>query len=111
VNRGEIWLYTFRPPDKRRPVLVLTRPEVIPLLSTVMVAPITSTIRGAPSEVVVGIEAGLKTQSAVNLDHVQTVTQDALGHYVGSLGRDQMAAVCRALAIAVACDPLGGSDA
>ena len=71
VNRGEIWLYTFKPPDKRRPVLILSRPDVIPLLSTVMVAPITSTIHGAPSEVLVGIDTGLKTESAVNLDHVQ----------------------------------------
>ena len=107
VNRGEIWLYTFRPPDKRRPVLVLSRPDVIPLLSTVMVAPITSTIRGAPSEVIVGLNEGLKRESAVNLDHVQTVAQEALGHYVGSLGREKMAAVCRRLAIAVACDPHG----
>lgn len=104
VNRGEIWLY-FKPPDKRRPVLILSRPDVIPLLSTVMVAPITSTIRGAPSEVIVGIDEGLKTASAVNLDHVQTVAQDALRHYVGRLSREKMAAVCRGLAIAVACDP------
>jgi mRNA interferase MazF len=54
VIRGEIWLYTFRPSDTRRPVLVQTRPEVMRLLRTVMVAPITSTIRGAPSEVRVG---------------------------------------------------------
>ena len=107
VNRGEIWLYTLRPPDKRRPVLVLSRPDVIPLLSTVMVAPITSTIRGAPSEIVVGIDEGLKGESAVNLDHVQTVAQEALRHYVGSLSREKMAAVCRGLAIAVACDPHG----
>jgi len=105
VNRGEIWRYTFKPPDKRRPVLVLSRPDVIPLLSTVMVAPITSTIRGAPSEVVVGIDEGLKQESAVNLDHVQTVAQAALRQYVGSLGRQKMAEVCRCLAIAVACDP------
>ena len=63
-------------------MLVLSRPDVIPLLSTVMVAPITSTIRGAPSEVAVGIDEGLKTESAVNLDHVQTVAQEALGHYL-----------------------------
>jgi len=107
VNRGEIWLYTFKPPDKRRPVLVLSRPDVIPLLSTVMVAPITSTIHGAPSEVVVGVEEGLKTTSAVNLDHVQTVAQEALRHYVGSVDQAKMAAVCRSLAIAVACDPHG----
>ena len=44
VNRGEIWMYRFKAPDKRRPVLVLSRPEVIELLHTVMVAPITSTI-------------------------------------------------------------------
>jgi len=105
VNRGEIWLYTFKPPDKRRPVLVLSRPDAIPLLSTVMVAPITSTIHGAPSEVVVGIDEGLRRESAVNLDHVQTVAQTALRTYVGRLGRRKMAEVCRCLAIAVACDP------
>ena len=105
MNRGEIWLYTFKRPDKRRPVLILSRPDVIPLLATVMVAPTTSTIRGAPSEVVVGIEEGLKTESAVNLDHVHTVAQEALRHYIGTLGREKMAAVCARLAIAVACDP------
>jgi len=60
VNRGEIWLYSFKPSNKRRPVVVLTRPEVIDFLHTVMVAPITSTIRGAPSEVAVGIDEGLR---------------------------------------------------
>ena len=103
VNRGEIWLYTFKPPDKRRPVLVLTRQEVIGLLSTVMVAPITSAIRGAPSEVPVGVDEGLKAPSAVNLDHVQTVERRQLSQYVGSLGREKMTAVCRALAIATGC--------
>lgn len=103
VNRGEIWLYTFKPPDKRRPVLVLTRQEVIGLLSTVIVAPITSAIRGAPSEVVVGVEEGLKTDSAINLDHVQTVERNRLGFFVGSLSPAKMTAVCRALAIATGC--------
>ena len=103
VNRGEIWLYTFKRPDKRRPVLVLTRQEVIGLLSTVMVAPITSTIRGAPSEVPVGIDEGLKRDSVVNLDHVQTVEQSRLRTFVGTLDREKMAAICRALAIATGC--------
>ena len=70
IRRGEIWLFSFSRPDKRRPVLVLTRPEVIELLHTVMVAPVTSVIRGTPSEVVVGVDEGLKKDSAVNLDHV-----------------------------------------
>lgn len=103
VNRGDIWLYTVKPPDKRRPVLVLSRSEVIGLLRTVMVAPITSAVRGAPSEVVVGIEEGLKARSAVNLDHVQTVEQDRLQRWLGTVPAEKMAAVCRALAIATGC--------
>ena len=103
VNRGEIWNYRFKAPDKRRPVLVLSRQEVIPLLHTVMVAPITSTRRGAPSEVSVGADQGLKYDSAVNLDHVQTVERARLVSFVGSLTRAEMAHVCRALAIATGC--------
>ena len=60
LSCGEISLYTFKSPEKRRPVLVLTRQEVIHLLRTVMVAPITSSIRGAPSEVVVGVDEGFE---------------------------------------------------
>jgi len=103
VNRGEIWLYRFKAPDKRRPVLILTRQEVIPLLHTVMVAPITSTQRGAPSEVYVGLNEGLKHDSAVNLDHVQTVERARLVTLVGSLNAMRMREVCRALAVAVGC--------
>jgi len=103
VNRGEVWMFEFSPPDKRRPVLVLTRQDAIGLLRTVIVAPITSTIRGAPSEVVVGIDEGLKRDSAVNLDHVQTVDQGLLRRYLGSLSTAKMTAVCRALVIATGC--------
>ncbi len=104
VNRGEIWLYTFKQPDKRRPIVILTRSQAIPWLQTVMVAPITSAIRGAPSEVIVGVEEGLKHESAVNLDHVQTVPKRLLQHYVGSLSSEKMAAVCQALSLATGCD-------
>ena len=100
IRRGEIWLYSFSRPDKPRPVLVLTRPEVIELLHTVMVAPVTSVIRGAPSEVVVGVEEGLKKDSAVNLDHVQTVEKTCLKKLVGTVGPEKMNDVCRALAVA-----------
>lgn len=103
-RRGEIWLYTFKPPDKRRPVVVLTRQAVLPLLRTAMVAPVTSDIRGLPSEVAVGVAEGLKHDSVVNLDRVQTVDQRRLRHYVGSLGGAKMAQVCRALAVAAGCD-------
>lgn len=76
---------------------------MIPLLGTVMVAPITSTILGAPSEVVVGLDQGLKRDSAINLDHVQTVDKKRLRKYVGHLDRKKMTRVCRALAIATGC--------
>lgn len=104
VNRGEVWRYRFKAPDKNRPVLILTREEVIGLLHTVMVAPITSTRRGAPSEVPVGPREGLKQDSAVNLDHVQTVERARLVGYVGHLGVEKMRDVCRALAVAAGCD-------
>jgi mRNA interferase MazF len=103
VNRGEIWTYRFKAPDKRRPVLVLSRQDVIGLLHTVMVAPITSTVYGAPSEVLVGTDEGLKRQSAVNLDHVQTVERARLVACVGAVTPAKMKEVCRALAIAVGC--------
>ena len=103
VSRGEIWQYRFKSPDKRRPVLVLTRQEVIPLLHTVMVAPITSVRRGLPSEVPVGASEGLKHDSAVNLDHVQTVEQAQLVAFVGSLDAAQMRRVCRGLSVATGC--------
>src|SRR6266851_3304948 len=99
IRRGEIWQYSFSRPDKRRPVLVLTRPEVINLLHTVMVAPITSTLHGSPSEVIVGIDEGLKHDSAVSLDHVQTVDKAKLARFVGTVGPQKMRSICRALAI------------
>ena len=103
IRRGEIWTYTFKAPDKRRPVLILTRQDVIGLLHTVMVAPITSTIYGAPSEVQVGIEEGLKHESAINLDHVQTVEQSRLTARLGQLSPAKLRDVCRALAVAAGC--------
>lgn len=103
VNRGEIWLYEFKHPDKRRPVVVLTRQSVIDLLHTVTVAPVTSTIRGAPSEVHVGIEEGLKHPSAVNLDHIQTVDKARLRKFVGHMSDKKMQEVCNCIDIALMC--------
>jgi mRNA interferase MazF len=60
IVRGDVRLYNFAPPDKNRPVVVLTRSSAIAYLSTVTVAPITSAIRGVPSEVVLDEEDGMK---------------------------------------------------
>ena len=104
LNRGEIWLLELPRPDKRRPVLILSRPSLIPLLHTVTVAAITSTLRGSPTEVELGIPEGLKQASCVNLCNLFTVHQSELSNFVGTVSREKMKEVCRALAIACACD-------
>lgn len=104
IGRGEIWLLHFARPDKRRPVLVLSRPALIPLLHTVTVAAITSALRGAPTEVEVGPDDGLKAVSCVNLCNVFTVRQHDLRTFVGTVSAETMRKVCRALAIGFGCD-------
>ena len=101
VSRGEIWQYAFPKPDRRRPVLVLTRQEVLEHLHTVTVAPITSTIRGIASEVVLGAEVGLKGPSAANLDHVATVPRTGLRAYVGTVPEETLEEVRQALLFAL----------
>ena len=83
---------------------MLSRQGAIALLRTVLVAPITSSAHGAPSEVALGIDEGLKHSSVVNLDHVQTVDQKQLHQFIGSISPGKMTAVCRALQIATGCD-------
>ena len=104
VNRGEIWLLDLPRPDKRRPVVVLTRPSLIRLLQTVTVATVTSTLRGSPTEVEIGPAEGLKQTSCVNLCNLFTVRQKDLKMFVGTVGPAKMAEVCRALAVANGCD-------
>ena len=101
VARGEIWQFAFPRPDRRRPVLVLTRQDMIERLVTVTVAPLTTTIRGVASEVVVGTEVGLKQASAVNLHHVATVPRAGLRAYVGTVPGEVMQRVCDALLFAL----------
>lgn len=104
LNRGEIWLLDRPRPDKKRPVLILSRPPLIEVLHTVTVAAITSTLRGSPTEVELGLDEGLKRASCVNLCHIYTVPQHELRAFVGTVDKDKMTRVCEALAIACACD-------
>lgn len=104
LKRGEIWLLDRPRPDKRRPVLVLSRPSLIQVLHTVTVAAITSTLRGSPTEVELGVEEGLKRPSCANLCNIFTVPQRELRTFVGTVGTERMARVCEALAVACACD-------
>lgn len=97
-------LCRFPSPDKERPVLVLTRGNAIPYLSRVTVAPITSTIRGVPSEVTLGMEDGMRQRCVVNLHNVVTVAQESLGRRVAQLNAVRMREVCAALSFALGCD-------
>lgn len=104
ITRGDVRLYQFAPPDKKRPVVVLTRNSAIPYLSTVTVAPITSTIRGVPSEVGLSEDDGMKASCAVNLHNAVTVSQDRLGRRVGQLSSSRMGEICAALRFSLGCD-------
>ncbi len=103
LTRGDVRLCRFPPPDKQRPVLVLTRDSAIRLLSTVTVAPITSTVRGVPSEVVLDVADGMRSRCAVNLHNAVTISQARLGRRVSSLNSTRLEEVYGALRFALGC--------
>lgn len=104
LARGDVRLYNFAAPDKKRPVVILTRNSAIAYLSTVTVAPITSAIRGVPSEVVLTEEDGMKAPCAVNLHNAITISQDRLGKRVAQLSSLRMNEICAAVRFALGCD-------
>ena len=104
IARGDVRLYRFSAPDKERPVLVLTRDSAIRYLSTVTVAPITSTIRGVPSEVELDEEDGMTKRCAVNLHNAVTVSQQRLGQRLSHLNARRMHEICAALRFSIGCD-------
>jgi mRNA interferase MazF len=101
VRRGEVRWYRFDAPDKRRPVVVLTRDSVLEYLGEATIAPITSTIRGIPSEVLLTPEDGLPRDCAVNLDHVQTVSAARVGTLISALTSERMGEIRAALLFAL----------
>jgi mRNA interferase MazF len=107
IARGDVRLYRFAPPDKSRPVVVLTRASAARYLSTVTVAPITSTIRGVPSEVVLDERDGMKAPCAVNLHNAVTVAKQRMGQRVAQLSTGKMGQICVALRFALGCDGEG----
>jgi len=103
VERGDIRFFRFPHPDKQRPVLVLTRDSALGYMARVTVAPVTSTIRGVPSEVALGPDDGLRQACAVNLHNVVTVSKDGLGRRLAHLDEARMKEVCAALGFALGC--------
>ena len=81
MNQGDIYWHTFRAPDKRRPVLILTRNSAVPFLTGITIAPLTTTIRGIPSEVLLTpAEDGVEADCVVNVDNIQTVQSRDSAH-------------------------------
>ena len=100
MKRGEIRWYTFQLPDKRRPVLVLTRDDVIGRLNEIIVVPATRTIRGLTTEVVLTLEDGMPIACALNFDHVSLAQRSRIGPVLCSLLETRWTEVQRALLIA-----------
>jgi mRNA interferase MazF len=85
MKRGELRWYTFRAPDKRRPILVLTRDEVVEQLNELIVVPVTRTVRGLATEVVLTAGDGMPTTCALNFDHVALAQRDRIGPVIATL--------------------------
>ena len=90
MQRGEVRWYKFSKPDKRRPVVILTRDSAMEFLGEVTVAPITSTVRDIPSEVLLTEADGMPQSCAVNLDHIQTVGKGKIGPVIATLSPRKM---------------------
>ena len=101
LRRGEVRWYKFTRPDKKRPVVVLTRDSALEFRGEITVAPITSTVRDIPSEVLLTAADGMARECAVNLDHVQTVPKGNLGPLITTLSREKLARVGEALGFAL----------
>ncbi|MBF0103199.1 MAG: type II toxin-antitoxin system PemK/MazF family toxin [Desulfobacterales bacterium] len=90
MKRGEVRWYKFENPDKKRPVVILTRDSALKFLGEVTIAPITSTIRDIPSEVILNIDDGMKHECVINLDHIQTVSKAKIGSLITKLSSNKM---------------------
>jgi mRNA interferase MazF len=99
--QGDVWWAEAE--DKRRPVLVVTRSEAIPVLTWVLVAPITRTVRALPTEIALGPEEGLPEPCAASFDNVQPVRRSFLTERVGTLAGERRNEICRALSALADC--------
>lgn len=83
--------------DKYRPAVLITREEVLDFREQITVAPITATVRGMSTEVLVGPANGIDKGSAVNFDDLNTVPREKIGRFVGYLNDDQEGALAEAI--------------
>jgi mRNA-degrading endonuclease toxin of MazEF toxin-antitoxin module len=102
VTRGEVWWYEH-PDAGRRPYLVMTRPEAIPVLNQVLAVPATRTIRGIATEVEVGPAEGMPGACALAVDNLSLIRVAGCTTRIAVLNADVLARVCAALHFATAC--------
>ena len=101
MKRGEVRWYKFKNPDKRRPVVILTRNSILEYLGEVTVAPVTSTIRDIPSEVLLSRQDGMPDDCAINCDHIQTVSKVKIGSLITTLSKEKLFQVRNAICFAL----------
>ncbi len=102
VAQTEIWLMET-PNQKRRPVLIVTRDEVLPHLTSVVVAPLTSTVRNIPTCIPIGPDEGVDRQSVATFDNLAAVPKSVLTQRLGRLGAGGRVQICEALAAVANC--------
>lgn len=103
VSRGDI-CWVEEPDEKRRPALVLTREVAIPVIRQVVIAYLTTTIRGIPTEVRLDPGDGVPRECVISMDNIGTVSKSLLSAPITTLSGPRMHEVCKALAIATGCD-------
>ena len=101
-ERGDVW-FADVPGDKRRPVVVLTRSSVLPRLTTILVAPVTTRVREIPTEVPLGPAQGLAHQCVANFDNILPLPKEKLIRHVGRLGPSELERACAAARFAIQC--------
>ena len=101
-RRGDVW-FADVPGDKRRPVVVLTRDSVLPRLTTILVAPVTTRVRRIPTELALGRAHGLSRPCVANFDNVAPLPKRALARWVGRLTPEELIRACAAARFAIDC--------
>lgn len=96
VAQAELWLMET-PNQKRRPVLIVSRNESIPVLNNIVVAPVTSTVRDIPTCIPVGPDHGIDHESVATFDNLAAVPKSVLTTRLGGLGIDGRRQICDAL--------------
>jgi mRNA interferase MazF len=100
----DVYFHRFKEPNKQRPVLILTRNILIPVLNAVSVAEITTTIRDYDAEVLLGSSDGMPENCVANLVNIQTVPKNKLGKYITHLNDERMREVFEAIKFAFGFD-------